>query len=147
MLFYRSFLCYSSKNTAMLLNFSIKMQVSCRFVQVLVTFWWTQGTKFCCLDLNSVLWISACLSIAISLLNWLSFQIIYYLFVPCFLSLSCGETTLKVLHLLDQSLSCILSTWPNHYSPLSNKHFFILVNFNLVLCSSAKILSSGLPYW
>ena len=52
--------------------------------------------------------------------------------------------TLKVLHLLDQTLSSILSRWLNHCSLLSCKHSLMLLNFSLVLNSSAEILSSDL---
>ena len=51
---------------------------------------------------------------------------------------------LKVLHLLDQALSSILSRWSNHCSLLSCKHSLVLLNFSLVLCSSAEILISSL---
>ena len=52
--------------------------------------------------------------------------------------------TLKVLHLLDQALSSILSRWSNHCSLLSCKHSLVLLNFSLVLRSSAEILISSL---
>ena len=51
---------------------------------------------------------------------------------------------LKVLHLLDQALSSILSRWSNHCSLLSCKHSLVLLNFSLVLHSSAEILISSL---
>ena len=51
---------------------------------------------------------------------------------------------LKVLHLLDQALSSILSRWSNHCSLLSCKHSLVLLNFSLVLRSSAEILISSL---
>ena len=51
---------------------------------------------------------------------------------------------LKVLHLLDQALSFILSRWSNHCSLLSCKHSLVLLNFSLVLRSSAEILISSL---
>ena len=60
---------------------------------------------------------------------------------PCF---PCFPVTLKVLHLLDQALSSILSRKPNHCSLLSCKHPLMLFNFSLVLSSSAEIFSSGL---
>ena len=53
--------------------------------------------------------------------------------------------TSKVLHLLDQALSSILSRWSDHCSLfLSCKHFLILVSFSLILISFVEILSSGL---
>ena len=51
---------------------------------------------------------------------------------------------LKVLHLLDQALSSILSRWSNHCSLLSCKHSLVLLNFSLVLRSSVEILISSL---
>ena len=51
---------------------------------------------------------------------------------------------LKVLHLLDQALSFILSRWSNHCRLLSCKHSLVLLNFSLVLRSSAEILISSL---
>ena len=51
---------------------------------------------------------------------------------------------LKVLHLLDQTLSSILSKWLKHYSLSSCKHFLMLFNFILVISSSAETLVSGL---
>ena len=53
--------------------------------------------------------------------------------------------TSKVLHLLDQALSSILSRWSDHCSLfLSCKHFLILVSFSLILISFVEILSSDL---
>ena len=57
-----------------------------------------------------------------------------------FLCIPLGKVPLilKVLQLLVQAFSFILSTWPNHCSPLSCKHFFMLFNFSLALNSSGE---------
>ena len=52
--------------------------------------------------------------------------------------------SLKVLHLLDQELSSILSRWPNQCCILPSKHFLMLFNLCLVLNSSAEVLFSSL---
>ena len=86
----------------------------------------------------------AFLSLAISLLTFLSFGsflITSFHVRPLWKLL----LTSKVLHLLDQALSSILSRWSGHCSLfLSCKHFLILFSFSLILISFVEILSSGL---
>ena len=77
---------------------------------------------------------------------WLSFRSLLITSFHVFLGhpLAKLPLTLKVLHLLDQAVSSVLSRWPNHCSLLYCKYSFILINFSLILSFSAEILSSGL---
>ena len=80
------------------------------------------------------------------LVGCLFFQIISDYLIPCFHARPFGNLplTLTVVHPLDQALSSILATWPNHCGPLSLKHFLKLFSFNLVVLLSAEILP---PDW
>ena len=86
----------------------------------------------------------AFLSLAMTLLTFLSFRSLLITLFHVFLGHSLGKLpiTLKFLHLLDETHSSILSRWPNHCSLLSFSHSLMLFNFSLVLSSSAEILSS-----
>ena len=88
----------------------------------------------------------AFLSLAKSLLNFFSFRLCLITSFDVFLG--CPQRklplTLKVVHLLDQAFSSIPSRWPNHCSPLSCKHCFVLFSFSLVLSSSSELLSVDL---
>ena len=88
------------------------------------------------------------LSLARSLLTFFSCR--PFLIISIHASLDCRlrklPLTLKILHLLDQALSHILSGLLNHCSLLSCKHSLMLFSFNLVLLFSAEILSSCLTF-
>ena len=91
------------------------------------------------------------LSLAMSLLAFLSFRssLITSLYVFPWSSSRDLPLSSKVLHLLDQPVSSILSRWPNHYSFLLCTHSLIIFNFSLVpssyiMNSFAETLSSGL---
>ena len=85
-------------------------------------------------------------SLAVSLLTFLSLRPLLITSFHVSLCSPLGRLTLilKILHFLDQALSCILSRWPNHFSLPSCKHSLLFFNFRLVLSFFAKILSSGL---
>ena len=104
------------------------------------------NTFFSCLHvLSSFSWkISKHLSVSYVLTFF--FQITYDYLLLCFFGRPLEKLLLilKVLHLLDQTLSSILSKWLNHYSLSSCKHFLMLFNFILVISSSAETLVSGL---
>ena len=79
-------------------------------------------------------------------LTFLSFKWLLITAFHVFLGHSLGKLTLtlKVLHLLDQELSSILSRWSHHCSLPPCKHSLMLFNFSLILIFSEEILSSGL---
>ena len=52
--------------------------------------------------------------------------------------------TMRVLHLIDQERSYILSVWPDHCSLLFCKHSIMLIKFGLFQSFSAEILFLGL---
>ena len=88
----------------------------------------------------------AFLSLNKSLLNFFSFRLCLITSFHVFLGCPQRKLSLtsKVVHLLDQAFSPILSRLPNHCSPLSCKHCFELFSFSLVLSSSADLLSFDL---
>ena len=77
-----------------------------------------------------------------SLLTSLSLRSLLFTLFHVFLGLPLVRLslTLKVLHVLDQGFSSILSKRPKHCSLLSCKNSFMLFNFSLVLSFSAEIL-------
>ena len=84
------------------------------------------------------------LSLAMSLLTFLSFRSFLITSFHIFLGHPLWILPLKIIHLLNQALSSILSRWPNHCSLLPCKHSLVLFSFSLVFRSSEEILSSGL---
>ena len=88
------------------------------------------------------------LSLARSLLTFFSCR--PFLIISIHASLDCRlrklPLTFKILHLLDQALSSMLSGLLNHCSLLSCRHSLMLFSFNLVLLFSAEILSSCLTF-
>ena len=84
------------------------------------------------------------LSLAMSLLTFLSFRSLLITSFQIFLGHPLWKLPLKILHLLNQALSSILSRWPNHCSLRPCKHSLVLFSFSLVFRSSEEILSSGL---
>ena len=88
--------------------------------------------------------IQAFMSLAMHLLTF--FQTTSDYLIPYFLWSSSEEATtnISVLHLLNHTLSSILSICSNHCSLLSCKRSLMLFSFSLVFSSTLKILSSGL---
>ena len=86
------------------------------------------------------------ISLLSCLLTFVSFRSFLITSFHVFLGHPLGKLALalKILHLLDQLLSSILSRLSNHCIVLSCKHSLMLFNFSLVLSSSAEILSSDL---
>ena len=98
--------------------------------------------------LTTLLWniFQAFRSLARSLLTFLSLRSFLFTSFHVFLGrpLMKLPLTLKVLHLLGQALSPILSKRPNHCSLLSCKNPSCYSGFSVVLSSTAEILFSDL---
>ena len=88
-----------------------------------------------------------CLSLVSSLLTFFSFLTFLITSIHVFLCRPLYKLlpTLKVLHLLDQTLSSILSRWRNHCTLLFCKHCLILFSFSVIKFSALTGIVS-LPY-